>query len=196
MKTLTIPKRFGYPTLDITVNGIEYTVKSGEEITLEDHVAEAIENAIALAPKLGVPRNRFAQHIEGIITDLTSSDFDGVETIAYYALAYSKKLKTMEIPSGIKVIAEGAFYGCSALESVKFGENSDLVSIGTVAFGYCKALSAVFLPEKPPALVNVDAFTNIQANCTFYCKTQESLDAYKAATNWSTLTGTYSFVVE
>ena len=51
MKTITIPKSFGYPTLDVTVNGKVYTVKSGEEITLEDHIAEAIENAIALEPK-------------------------------------------------------------------------------------------------------------------------------------------------
>ena len=47
MKTITIPKHFGYPTLDITINGKEYTVKSGEEIEVEDSIAEAIENAIA-----------------------------------------------------------------------------------------------------------------------------------------------------
>lgn len=196
MRTITVPKKYGYPTLDITVNGKEYTVRSGEEITVEDSVAEAIENALALAPKVGVPRSRFAQHIEGIITDLDSSDFEGVETIAYYALAYSKKLKTMEIPSGVKIIAEGAFYGCSALESVRFGENSNLESIGSVAFGYCKTLSAVFLPETPPALVKSDAFTNIPSSCVFYCKTQDSLNAYKVATNWSELAKTYTFAVE
>ena len=51
MKTITVPKKYGYPTLDITVNGKEYTVKSGEEISVEDHIAEAIENAIALESK-------------------------------------------------------------------------------------------------------------------------------------------------
>ena len=193
MKTITIPKKYGYPTLDIKVNGKKYTVNSGVEITVEDHVAEVIENSIALAPKIGVSRNRFAQHIEGIITNLASSDFEGVETIAYYALAYSKKLKTMEIPRNVKVIAEGAFYGCSTLESVRFAENGKLESIGLVAFGYCKALSAVFLPEKPPILAN---FANIKADCVFYCKNQESLDAYMAATNWSTLAETYTFAVK
>jgi hypothetical protein len=51
MKTITIPKRFGYPTAKITANGKEYILKSGEEITVEDHIAEIIENAIALEPK-------------------------------------------------------------------------------------------------------------------------------------------------
>ena len=51
MKTITIPKSFGYPTVDIVVNGKKYTVKSGEEVTIENHIAEVIENAMALAPK-------------------------------------------------------------------------------------------------------------------------------------------------
>ena len=195
MKTITIPKRFGYPTVDITINGKEETFASGVEISVEDSVAEAIENAIALAPKYGRNKSRFAQHAEGNITDLTLSDLEGVENIAYYAFAYSKKLKSVEIPSGVKSIGEGAFYGCSILESVRFGANSKLESIGAVAFNFCK-LSSVFLPETPPALANVNAFENFKADGVFYCKTQESLEAYKQAANWSTLTGTYSFVVE
>ena len=92
MKTLTIPKRFGYPTLDITVNGIEYTVKSGEEITLEDHVAEAIENAIALAPKIGVPRSKLAQIAEDSLTELTADDLAGISMISNCAFYSCKGL--------------------------------------------------------------------------------------------------------
>ena len=55
MKTITIPVRLGYPTVDIEINNKTYTFKSGEEITVDDYVAEVIENAIALAPK-GSPR--------------------------------------------------------------------------------------------------------------------------------------------
>ena len=171
MKTLTIPKRFGYPTLDITVNGIEYTVKSGEEITLEDHVAEAIENAIALAPKLVVPRSRFAQLAEGSITEITAEDLEGISNIHNYTFYNKPKLKKVTIPNCIETIGKSVFEWCSNLE-------------------------AVYLPEIPPTLANTIAFNEVKATCTFYCKTQESLEAYKAATNWSTLTGTYSFVVE
>ena len=51
MKTITIPKNFGYPTMEIIANGKHYELSSGKEITVEDNLAEVIENAIALAPK-------------------------------------------------------------------------------------------------------------------------------------------------
>ena len=51
MKTITIPKSFGYPTLDIVINNEKHTLKSGVEITVDDRIAEVIENAAALAHK-------------------------------------------------------------------------------------------------------------------------------------------------
>lgn len=51
MKTITIPKSFGYPTVDIVINNIKHTLKSGVSISVEDHIAEVVENAMALAPK-------------------------------------------------------------------------------------------------------------------------------------------------
>ena len=51
MKTITIPKKFGYPTMEVIANGKHYTLKSGEAITIEDNLAEVIENAIRLEPK-------------------------------------------------------------------------------------------------------------------------------------------------
>ena len=53
MKVIIIPKSMGYPTVDIWVNGKEYTFPSGVEITVDAYLAEVIENAIALAPKEG-----------------------------------------------------------------------------------------------------------------------------------------------
>lgn len=196
MKTITIPKRFGYPTLDITVNGKVYTVKSGEEITVEDSVAEAIENAIALAPKVGMSRNKIAQLAEGSITELSMSDLEGIETIAYYAFAYCKSLKSIEIPDNVKSIGNSVFTSCEGLKSVRFGDNSRLDSIGNNVFNGCKNLSSVHLPQTPPTIANINAFASINADCVFYCKTQASLAAYKKAPIWSTLTGTYSFVIE
>lgn len=170
MKTITIPVRFGYPTLEITVNGKEYSVKSGEPITIEDNIAEAIENAIALAPKLGMYKSKLAQLAEESLTELTAEDL-----------------------AGISIIANCAFYSTKSLLKVTIPNN--ITKIGDSAFDWCWSLESVYLPETPPTLAKTSAFGNIKPNCTFYCKTQESLDAYKAATNWSTLAGTYSFVV-
>ena len=196
MKTITIPKRFGYPTLDITINGKEETFSSGVEISVEDSVAEAIENAIALAPELGVPRNRIAQLAEGSLKEITAEDTAGITTISSYAFYNNKSLTSIIFSSGIKVIESFAFYGCSSIESIRFGDSGKLESLGTNAFDWCAKLKSVYLPETPPILASVNAFANIKADCVFYCKTQASLDAYKSAQNWSALTSPYKFVVE
>lgn len=196
MKTITIPERFGYPTLDITINGKEETFASGVEIEVDDSVAEAIENAIALEPKQGRNLSRFAQFIEGSITALTANDLEGVENIAYYAFVNSKSLERIELPSHIKSVGYNAFAGCINLKTVVFAENSRLEKMGEYAFSGCSVLESIKMPEAPPTLVDINAFRNLNATCVFYCKTQASLNAYKAAENWSTLTGTYTFKVE
>lgn len=170
MKTITIPKRFGYPTVDIYINGKAYTFKSGEEITVDDNVADIIENAIALAPKQGMNKSKFAKRIDGTIEEITEGDLTGISAISHSALSNCKNLINISIPNTV-------------------------TSIGTYAFDWCTNLKSVYLPEIPPAL-GVGSFGNIHKDCIFYCKSQESLNAYKAATNWSTLTGTYTFKVE
>lgn len=194
MKTVTIPKRFGYPATEITINGVELAFKSGVEISVEDDVAEAIENAIALAPKIGVPRNRFAQYAEGSITEIIPDDLQGINSIVAYAFAYYNNVKAATIPNGIKSIGSGAFYSCANLESVTIGNSVTDISLNV--FDACKELKRVYLPEVPPTLASVNAFANVPTSCIFYCKSKESLNAYKSAPNWSSLTAPYSFVVE
>ena len=171
MKTITIPKSFGYPTLDITVNGKVYTVKSGEEIAIEDHLAEAIENAVALVPKTERYKSRFAQFVEGSITEVKSEELDGITNISRCSFYNYYNLVSIEIPESV-------------------------TSIGNYAFDDCNDLVGVYLPNTPPALAAENAFASINAGCVFYCKTQSSLDAYKAAPIWSALAGKYTFVVE
>ena len=64
MTTLTIPTKFGYPKFDIYINGKKYTLQSGVEITVEDHVADIIENAVALAPKYVKNKSKIAQRAD------------------------------------------------------------------------------------------------------------------------------------
>ena len=194
MKTITIPKRLGYPTLDITVNGEEQTFASGVEISVEDYVAEAIENAIALAPKLGRNISRISQVVGGSIEEVTPYDLEGIEKIRVSAFYSCKDLKKATIPNNINTIESYAFYGCDNMESITMGNG--LTRIFPSAFDGCAKLTSVHLPKNPPSLTNVNAFANINASCVFSCKSQESLESYKKAANWSTLTGTYTFVVE
>lgn len=194
MKTITIPKRFGYPTANIVINGKEETFQSGVEISVDDSIAEVIENALELEPKPKRYLNKFAQRIEGSISEITESDLEGIENISSYGFALCKMITQVTIPDTVKVIDTYAFYACITLKSVSIGNN--VTRIGISAFNWCSNLQSVYLPEVPPVLEDTTAFDNTNKNCVFYCKTQASLDAYKAAPNWSTLTGTYTFVVE
>lgn len=194
MKTIQIPM-YSNP-FTVVINNSVYQYKAGELIEVPDEVAAAIEDALKLEPKPKRYLSKIAQFANGSITELTLNDLEGVETIAYYAFRNCTSLKSVEIPNSVKSISESAFFGCNKIESVRFEDNSNLEKIEAYAFTWCALLTSVYLPDVPPILADVNAFQSIASDCKFYCKTQASLDAYKVAENWSTLIGTYSFVVE
>ena len=192
METITIPE-YKNP-FTVIINNQEYQYHGGETIEVPDEVAEAIEDALELVPKPKRYLSKLAQRAEGSISEVNENDLEGVESIASYAFAHCEGLATVTIPDSVRLIEKHAFYGCSTLESVAMGNN--ITKIEVYAFDWCTGLKSVYLPETPPVLNYTNTFGNISADCVFYCKTQASLDAYKAASNWSTLAGTYSFVVE
>ena len=193
-KTITIPTNCN-PYI-VVINNKVYTYKAGSTIEVPDEVAEAIEDALELVPKPKRYLSKIAQLAEGSITEIIPSDLDGVETIVYYAFGQCFSLISINFADSIKVLKNSAFISCLNLEVIRFGDNSNLENIGISAFENCMKLSKVYLPPKPPVLDNINAFKSVKASCTFYCKSQASLDAYKAAPIWSDLTSTYSFEVE
>lgn len=56
-------------------------------------------------------------------------------------------IKSVSLPSSVKVISDGAFSDCLNLETVSFGENSNITTIGMSAFKDCINLSSVSLPS-------------------------------------------------
>lgn len=195
MKTITIPA-YKNPFI-VIINNKVYQYRAGETIEVPDEVAEAIEDALELVPKPKRYLSTFAQLASGSLEEIDIKDLEGISTIRSYAFyKYNKGITSVTIPSSITSIGEYAFFGCSNLESIRFGSDSKLDTIEVNVFNWCGKLSRVYLPTIPPTLIDVNAFTGIHPSCVFYCKTQASVDAYKKATNWSTLTGTYSFVVE
>ena len=167
-KTITIPK-YNNP-FTININNKEYTYRGGDTIEVPDEVADAIEDALELVPKPKRYADRLARLAENSLAELTAEDLAGISAMAGCAFYRNLGLKNITIPDNIKEIGEDAF-------------------------AWCVNLERVCLPEAPPTL-SADAFRGVRATCVFYCKTQESLDAYKVAPIWSTLAGTYSFVVE
>lgn len=169
MKTIQIPMNSNPFT--VVINNSVYQYKAGELIEVPDEVAEAIEDALKLEPKPKRYPGRLALLVDGSLSELTAEDLDGITTLSGFAFYGCKSLKKATIPNGIK-------------------------QIGKNAFDWCLNLESVYLPETPPVLEDITAIQNIKATCVFYCKTQKSVNAYKSAAIWSTLTGTYAFVVE
>ena len=192
MKTIQIPMNSNPFT--VVINNSVYRYKAGESVEVPDEVAAAIEDALKLEPKPKRYLSTFAQLVEGNLLELTEDDFEGIAKIGSYAFYCCRSIEKVTIPSNVKVIESLAFYGCNKIKSVAIGNG--VVSIGDNAFEWCSALASVYLPDYPPALTDADAFVNIKSGCVFYCKSQESQEKYKAAPHWSTLAGTYAFVVE
>lgn len=182
MKTITIPKKFGYPTLDITVNGKEYTVKSGEEITIEDSIAEAIENAIALAPKAQRFLSKIAQYVDGNLFEITANDLEGATTIYPYAFYNCDTITGVTIPRGVTSIGYAAFGYCDKLESITIPNSVSSIDDKAFAEGY--SLKKVALKALIPPTIKENTFSLVPTTCVFEVPS-EALNAYKAASGWS-----------
>ncbi len=182
MKTITIPKKYGFPTLDITVNGKEYTVKSGEEITVEDHIAEAIENAIALAPKFERYLGRLAQYASGSITEVKREELEGITKMFAYTFFNYESLKSVELPDSVTTLGFSVFYKCPNLKSVVFG--SGISTIGNNVLAECTGLQKVTIRAMTPPTIQEGTFSNVPTTCVFEVLS-EALKAYKSASGWS-----------
>ena len=91
-------------------------------------------------------------------------------------------LASVTIPNSVTSIGDSAFYGCSSMTSVTIPNS--VTSIGDGAFYGCSSMTSITIEAtKPPTLSGTGAFSDTN-NCPIYVPT-ESVDAYKAATNWS-----------
>lgn len=57
------------------------------------------------------------------------------------------QLRRILLPSTLKLIGYGTFYGCDQLKCVEFQKGSRLWAIGTCAFNNCVSLKGICLPE-------------------------------------------------
>ena len=133
---------------------------------------------------------------------------DSVTSIGGHAFRYCPSLASITIPDGVTSIGESSFSGCSSLASITIPDG--VTSIGEYAVNNCYSLASITMPNgvtsiggsafyncysvafydftactTVPKLSNKNAFTNISADCQI--RVPASLvNAWKAATNWST----------
>ena len=133
---------------------------------------------------------------------------DGVTSIGDSTFDRCYSLSSITIPDGVTSIGASTFYYCYSLSSITMPDG--VTSIRASTFRYCYSLSSITIPDgvtsienfafsscycvafydftthtTVPTLSNTNAFAGIAADCQI--RVPASLvDAWKAATNWST----------
>ena len=90
---------------------------------------------------------------------------------------------TAEMLDGITSITSYAFYQCANLTSVEIPSN--VTWIGSSVFNSCSVLTSVTIEATTPPTLGTNVFNGTSENLVIYVPAG-SVDAYKAATNWST----------
>ena len=108
---------------------------------------------------------------------------NGVTTMGNYVFYYCEGLTSVTIGNGVTSIGNYVFYYCSGLTTITIPDS--VTSIGYSAFSNCSKLTSVTIQATTPPSLGSSVFSSTN-NCPIYVPA-ESVDRYKAATNWSSL---------
>jgi len=98
-------------------------------------------------------------------------------------IAFPSANGNIAIPDSVESIADGAFSYNSNLTSVTIPDS--VMNIGSLAFSNCSRLASVTVLALTPPTLGLGVFDSNQTNRIIYVPA-DSIEAYKAATRWST----------
>ena len=127
-------------------------------------------------------KSKLAQLVDKSITEITEADLQGATIIGGNMFAACNNLTYLPIPDSVTQVISDATFNSQNLKRVTVG--SGIRYIGYRAFGSLPLLEVFRIyAEKPPTL---DSNTFLGSSSTFRIEVlADSLEAYKAATNWS-----------
>lgn len=149
--------------------------------------------------------NKLPQVASRTVTEITAEDLEGATVIGGYFFSGCQKLGTIEIPNSVTKIFENAFQLCYALTNIEIPNSvtsisnnvflsctklasitigNGITTIGNGAFMNCQKLKSVTIKAETPPTIQSNTFSGVPADCAFYVPAA-SVEAYKAATNWS-----------
>ena len=130
---------------------------------------------------------------------------DSVTSIGDYAFQFCTGLTSVNIPSGITSIGNSTFYSCEGLTGITIPNS--VTSIGDYAFHDCRSLTSIDIPDSVTSIgedafqsctglisliVNATTPPQLGSNALAYTNDSpiyvpaSSVNAYKAASGWST----------
>lgn len=191
-----VSKFYQLPTLDN--EGTAADLAAGKQLINS-------QGAIVIGTAAVANENRLNQYLRKTITEITEDDLaavtsinksafesytslikvvipNSVTRIGNYAFSNCSNLVNITIPNSVTHIGDYTFQGCNSLTSIIIP--SSMTNIGSAAFIWCSRLANItLLPITPPTLSS-DAFFNATA-LTVITVPKGTLEAYRAATNWS-----------
>ncbi len=172
---------------DYKLDGGYYVITDGKDkycILTSDKEIESVWNPADHPVKLNVLPNAFVDvlrkyseiHVpnefeieNGVLLEYNGSDIDveipnGVTVIGNNAFYECEEVESIKIPESVSYIEAGAFYGCSNLFSIVIPKS--VVTIGTEAFGHCSSLTNVTI---------LDGVEKIQNGAFYLCSNLNSI---------------------
>jgi hypothetical protein len=154
-----------------------------------------------------IGQNKFTQLVTKTIAEVTGEDLKGasrieaylffacknltkvfipkgVTTIGDYAFSCCSSLTSITIPDSVTNIGGSAFSGCSSLTSITIPDSVTTIGIG--AFNNCTRLTSITIMATTPPTLDYMVFNNVPADCVIRVPA-DSVEAYKAADGWSSL---------
>ena len=107
---------------------------------------------------------------------------DSTTTLGHAVFSGCIGLESVVFPQNLENIQYQAFANCRSLTNLTIP--ASVTTIGQYAFNGCRGLVSVILEPTTPPTISSGSFNN--TTCSFYVP-DESLEAYKAANNWSAL---------
>lgn len=132
------------------------------------------------------------------VTNMGTNVFDGCSSLVFvtipssltsisgYSFQYCTSLASITIPEGVTSIGEYAFYGCSSLASITI-PSGVTTTLNATIFGACTSLVSVTIQAVSPPTIGSGPslpFSNMAETFKIYVP-EDSVDAYKTATNWT-----------
>ena len=108
-----------------------------------------------------------------------------ITTLEQHVFAYATKLTAITLSPKLQTISEAAFASCTALTEITIPQS--VTEIRSFAFTGCTALAKITSEPQTPPTASINSFQEVNKSIPVYIPAG-SLDAYKAATGWSSFT--------